>query len=317
MEKKKISFSAEGFEIIFFLAATIAIHIIASEVTEQHHAATYVGTAGLLNVRRELIRYLLLRLLRIFMPLLSVLFTGFWVHLFRHEQLRPSKERVLLGLVLCLLCYPSAVKHRTGFEMQCGINGYHGIRPMQAISLLADVQRDLSESAKPEEQTLRVETARENYPYIRHGRRYSSSHRINVYEFALTDARSDEPLAQIAPGDREALENICSYDEHSAAFFPHSGFVASFDGGGMDKVNDLETLFTLTYENNYVRRTVHPHESEMKNLTLIVERGGAPIGSILMKNTQEQWFSSGLHTRCWLELQYDGETVRVSNILEF
>ena len=55
----------------------------------------------------------------------------------------------------------------------------------------------------------------------------------------------------------------------------------------------------------------------MKNLTLIVERGGAPIGSILMKNTQEQWFSSGLHTRCWLELQYDGETVRVSNILEF
>ena len=85
----------------------------------------------------------------------------------------------------------------------------------------------------------------------------------------------------------------------------------------MDKVNDLETLFTLTYENNYVRRTVHPHESEMKNLTLIVERGGATIGSILMKNKQEQWLESGLHTRCWLEMQYDGETVRVSNILEF
>ena len=55
----------------------------------------------------------------------------------------------------------------------------------------------------------------------------------------------------------------------------------------------------------------------MKNLTLIVERGGATIGSILMKNTQEQWLESGLHTRCWLEMQYDGETVRVSNILEF
>lgn len=319
LKKKKESAKFDGtmFEIIFFFVGTAAINVFLPLVIEKPNAVTYIGTAGLLAARRRLVLYLLIRMARIFAPLLCLLFTGFWVHLLRREKLRPSKERLMIGLMLCLFMYPMTVTHRTGFELQCDVNGYRGIRPVKAIMLLSDIQRDLREQNAPEPETLGLETARENYRYVIHGRRGSRSSRCNVYEYALTDA-SGNYLAQIAPGDAKNAEGICAYAEHSVALYPHSGFVAAFDGEvSLPQLHDFDSLFTLTYdpETQMLRRTTNPHENEMRFFYMIVERDGEQIGQIGLDNRTEQFFSAGLHTRAWLEMQYEGKQVRVSNII--
>lgn len=307
------------FEIVFFFLAIGAAHAFSATLTENSSAETYIGTIGLLTVRRRLVRYLLLRMLRILAPFLSLVISGFFVHLFCRERLLPSKTRLMTGLLLCLILYPLGITHRTGFELQCQINGYCGIRPVQAVMLLADVQKDLKADALPEEQTVRAETARSNFPYTLRSIRFGhNSVHHNVYEYALTDALRDEPLAQIADGNQNAAAQLCSFSEHKISLYPHSGFICAFDGGQMQNIRDLETLFTLTYspEEQTVRRTVHPHEKQMRNLRLIVERDGEIIGRINITDKTEMYFSAGLNTRLRIEADYDGQTVCVSNILE-
>lgn len=46
-------------------------------------------------------------------------------------------------------------------------------------------------------------------------------------------------------------------------------------------------------------------------------RGGEIVCQIAAEKTTEQWMDAGLNTRVWLEMLYEGQTVRVSNILEF
>lgn len=40
-------------------------------------------------------------------------------------------------------------------------------------------------------------------------------------------------------------------------------------------------------------------------------------GFYVFKNTTEQWFSLNVNTTVYLTMLYNGETVRVSNILDF
>ena len=308
------------FETVFFFVAIGSIHAVSANLTENSSAETYIGTIGLLTVRRRLVQYLLLRMLRILAPFLSLVRSGFLAHLFRRERLLPSGTRLLTGLFLCLILYPLCIPHRTGFELQCEINGYRGIRPVQAVMLLADVQKDLKADTLPEEQTVRAETACSNFPYTLHSSRFGhNSVHHNVYEYALTDALRNQPLTQIADGNQKAAAQLCTFSAHTVSLYPHSGFICAFDGGSMKNINDLETLFTLTYsyDDSTLRRSEHPQEKHMRNLTLIIERSGEIIGEISAKECKPEYLASGYNTRVWLEMFYNGKKVRVSNIAEF
>jgi hypothetical protein len=119
-----------------------------------------------------------------FAPLLCLLISGFVVHLFRHKKLRPSRKRLLTGLVLCLPMCLFAASHRNGFEVQCGQNGCRGFRSMQLLHLLSDVQKDLHEAEAPNVLTV---SAERKYRYEQY-RRSSRSHADRI---KLTKYRED------------------------------------------------------------------------------------------------------------------------------
>ena len=304
------------FELVFlFLGGAVADVLLAHSV-EDVYTGTLIGTAGLLAARRLLWWYLATRLLRFVSPFVIILLSGFLVHLVRREPLRPSKGRLTVGLLLCLLWYPTMIQNRTGFEKQCEINGYRGIRPMKAIALIVDINKDLNAPA-PQPQTYYIKQVREDCGFIVHGGRYGHGSRRNVWEYTLNNEQTRDPIAQISYSDYHAAENLCYYSAHEIALYPNSGFVAAFDGGEMAGINDIETLFTLTRNGHIIARSTHPREKEMYHITMIVQRDGVVIGQICADDAREEWFSLGLNTEVWLEMSYEGKTVRVSNILQF
>jgi hypothetical protein len=304
------------FEIVFMLLGSSFINALLPFTIEKMSTGTYIGTAGLLTVRRQLVWYLISRIIRFFAPLICVLISGFFVHLFRREPLRPSGDRVRVGLLLCLPWYLAMIQNRTGFEQQCDINGYRGIRPVKAVMLLIDVQKDLND-ASAQKTTYYLKKGRDDFGYTLSGTsgRYSSHHK--VLEYMLSDERARRPVVQISEGDYKKAENLCIYTEHTLALYPHSGFLASFDGGDMSGINDLETLFTLTRSGNIITRSVHPREEEMRSLTMVLRRNGEEFGRISAAQPREEWLDIGLDTEVWLEMLYDGNMIRVSNILQF
>ena len=305
-------------QLLIFIIGVPAVHILLAEYYELHPPETMVGTAGLLAVRRQLILYLLFRIVRVICPAVLIITAGILGAGILHEKIRITKIHLLCMAIACLTMYPLAFRCRTGLEVQCEINGYKGPRPVQTVSLLLDVQRDLEERAPeaPEEQYLRP--AREDRGYLPRTRGGHAKYH-NVWEYVLYPVYTspDTPYAQIAKSDWEHTAELCRYTPHQVARYPHSGLLASFDGGAVPVLHDLESLFTLTRDGNSVRRTTVPQESSFRYFCFVTERNGQEIGRISAEHSTEEWFSTGLQTRVWLEMLYEGQTVRVSNILEF
>ncbi len=322
MKNKKKKDDTDGivYELCFCLFGTALIHVLLAGVSRIHGAPTYVGREGLLAVRQTILLFLLSRICIMFAPLLCLLISGFVVHLFRHKKLRPSRKRLLTGLVLCLPMCLFAASHRNGFEVQCGQNGCRGFRSMQLLHLLSDVQKDLHEAEAPNVLTVSAERKYRYEQYRRSSRGHANRIKLTKYrEDYLQFSGGADCTAQITHADYQRAAGICTFAEHQIALYPHSGFIQSFDGGALPELHDCETLFTLTYsyEDNMLRRTVHPREMQMRSLTLVEERCGEIVCQIAAEKTTEQWMDAGLNTRVWLEMLYEGQTVRVSNILEF
>ncbi|MBR4200850.1 MAG: hypothetical protein IKQ91_06185 [Oscillospiraceae bacterium] len=321
MKKKKELSDGLTFEIIFFFVGPALMYILFALAVETDKAQTYIGTAGLLTVRRKILFYLFSRICVVFAPLICLLISGFCVHLYRHEPLRPSKDRLKIGLLCCLVLFIIIPQHRTGFETQCERNGYHGLRIMKMTALLIDVQKDLLETEPPEVQTVYAERRREieQYRFGNGGRYAHRSGQHTYYEYALQDPDSRTIIAQITRREYEKAEQICKFAAHEIAVYPHSGFLASFEGGEMPQLNDFETLFTLTYSpaDGILHRTEHPKEKQMLQLELVTERNGEVIGRFATdKGTEEFYDPNMTNTRIWLEMSYDNARVRVSNIIE-
>lgn len=307
--------SAVTVQVLLFVIGVMLINVLPVTAYEHSMPEIMTGYAGLTAVRAQLIRYLVIRVLRVTAPALLVLLAAVTGEVIERESIRIHRGHVLCAAIACVIMYPVAFTHRTGFEIQCEKNGCRGPRPVQAISLLADVQRDISAQSAEPPQTEHLTPARENRGYAVRSRR-GGHRRHTVYEYALrTD--TGETLAQIGKTDWQNAEHLCAYAPHEIALYPHSGLIASFDGGDIPVLNDLETLFTLSIEGNMLSRTTHPQEASFQYFHYYVERDGEQIGQISAEKRTEQYFTTGLHTRVWLEMLYDGQLVRVSNILEF
>lgn len=315
MNKKKKCDSTE-IETAVVLIVSIAAYLFLGTAAEQD-AKTLIGTAGLLAAKQQIIRYLVFRFLRITAPFFTILLTGFAVHLAEHRPLRPSKFRIGIALLLTVCLYPATVQQRTGFELQFEQNGYSGIRTYKAVCLLQDISKDLNAESLPP-QTVYLERDSRDFGYTSRGR--GAHRRIRFPEYGFRFGETGDFIAQISYDDYRKAANLSRYAAHTVALYPHTGFIASFDGGSeLPLFDDTSTLFTLTYstDDHMLRRSVHPLEHEMPELTLILVRGGETIGRINAKNRTEQYFSAGLQTRAWLEMYCDGQPVRVSNIIQF
>lgn len=320
MKKEKKPFDPIYLEVILCVFGPLLLNLLILFAL-QVQPENCIGTDGLLAVRRHLIWYLVGRFAAFIAPAAIVLLSGFFVHLFRREPLRPSKERLKTAGTLFLYCFFFflLIPFRSGFEVQAKKNGYSGTRTMQAIALLADINKDLQEETVLPAENYYLDFEREDHGYTIPARRGGKRSHTTIWEYMLRDTEAGTTFAQISKSEYEnAKESLCRYTAHEIAFYPNSGLIASFDGGtAMDSLNDFETLFTLTLAGNTVSRTVHPREDEFRQLTMVIERGGERIGSINFKNTTEQWFSLNMDTTVYLTMLYNGETVRVSNALHF
>lgn len=319
MKKQKKPFDFLQFEIAVCVVGSVLAFTVITVLTQHAQPETGIGRAGLLAYRRQLVWYLIGRFAALASPALIVLLSGFFTHLMQREPIKPSKERLHAAGCVWLFFAPVLllVPHRSGFELQTELNGYFGLRPMKAIALLMDINKDLhAETADFPVQTCYLDTKRKNFDYSLSGR-YGSGGRVEVWEYALCNAETGEIIAQIPKSEYVyAKDRICIYTAHEIALYPHSGLIAAFDDGTFAGLNDIKTLFTLTLDGDTVSRTVHPREDEFQNFSLIIEQNGEQIGDINIINRTE-WLCSGEHTRMYLTITYKGETTRVSNILNF
>ena len=320
MKKEKKPFDFLQFEITVCVIGSILAFTLLTVLPQLMQPETGIGRAGLLAYRRQVIWYLVGRFAALASPAIIVLLSGFFTHLMQHERPWPSKERLCAAGMVWLVFAPVflLMPHRSGFEVQTERNGYFGLRPMKAIALLLDINKDLHmETADLPVQTRYLDCKREHLDYVLSGR-HGGGGRVEVKEYALCDADTGEIIAQIPKSEYEiAKERLCIYTAHEITLYPNSGLIAAFDDGTLDGLNDIETLFTLTLDGNTVSRTVHPRENEFLHFYMIVERDGEQIGQFGTATRTEEWFSLGLNTTVYLTMTYKGETTRVSNVLNF
>ena len=228
--------------------------------------------------------------------------------------------------VMMLLTQP--VKNR--WDIQTELNGYSGLRIMKLTSLYIDCGRDLKEQSARELTGDGFTVDFHDNSYSRRSR-YSRG-RVSVPEYALE--KNGKTVAQVAKKDQlELKDKLWKNNEHTVRLYEHSGLICDLDGRSEDFADDYTSMFTLTYEHEYLVRNTRPDEGELKDLYLVDKKGDEVIGQINMKNNTEFYmsymtdlnFGEGMPNLVpvdrsgrivYLEAFIDGECRRVSNIVK-
>ncbi len=313
--------AADWFDIIFVSVGGIALDLFLQFRLRGIHPASYAGYEALHNLRHYLIMWLVTRYLRILLPALLVLLSGCILHLVRRKPSWSPRTRLIFAGIMTVCCLLGMLRQRSGFELQCGLNGYRGTAAMQVISLYRDIGKDLEAAPeKPVTHPVRVEKA--DYGYTTFSRRGRHRRRITVQEAALYDAETGKLIAQISQQEYQAAQELNGLTlTRSITLFPHSGLIASVDGiDGASALTSAENLFTLTYSaaDQTICRTTLPDEHMPEgHLTLVIERNGERAAEIAMENDTSMPWHSGNDTTAWLQIRRNGSIYRVSNKLTF
>ena len=313
--------AADWFDLLFVTVGGITLDLFLQHRLRGIRPAAYAGFEALQNLRHYLIMWLVTRYLRILLPALLVLLSGCILRLVRRKPSGSPRTRLILAGGMTVCCLLSLLRQRSGFELQCGLNGCRGTAAMQVMALYRDIGRDL-EAAPEEPVTHPVKAETADYGYTTFSRKTWQHRRIHVQEAALCDAETGEQIAQISLEEYQAAQELNWLTmSRSITLYPHSGLIASVDGmDGASALASAENLFTLTYSaaDQMIRRTTLPdaHMPE-GHLTLVIERNGERAAEIGMENDTFMPWHSGHDTTAWLQIRRNGSTYRVSNILTF
>ena len=313
--------AANWFDIIFVSVGGIALDLFLQFRLRGIRPASYISADALRNLRHYLAVWIVTHYLRILTPALMILLSGCILRLIRRKPSESPKLRLIAAGGLTVLCLLGSLKQRSGFELQCGLNGYRGTAAMQVISLYDDIYKDeILGPGKTVQHPVKGGTA--DYSYSVSGGRGQRRRTIHVQEAALYDADTNEPIAQISQEDYQLVSNLNGLIlTRSITLFPHSGLIASVDDTpDASELANTEKLFTLTYseDDQTIRRTTLPDENMPEgNLTLVIERNGERAAEIGMENDTSMPWHSGNDTTAWLQIRRNGSTYRVSNKLTF
>ena len=127
--------AANWFDIIFVSVGGIALDLFLQFRLRGIRPASYISADALRNLRHYLAVWIVTHYLRILTPALMILLSGCILRLIRRKPSESPKLRLIAAGGLTVLCLLGSLKQRSGFELQCGLNGYRGTAAMQVLSL--------------------------------------------------------------------------------------------------------------------------------------------------------------------------------------
>lgn len=293
--------------------------IVFQEILRSERPATYIGMDALHQIHDYLILYFFGRILIFFAPALPWLIAGMVIGFSIREEERKFagvKLFMIIGLVFSLIFSTVSSTKRNGFEVQMKQNKYFGTALIKTASMIMDIEKDFK-TEEIKNISAQCWVSAEDYGYTWGGGR-GGRHHVSATEYKLS---LNEDACQVSGKDREQIENLFDKNqEHEFAVYRNSGFLASVDEELLPADLNLETLFTLTYENDTIYRTEHPHEEAFDNLSLILELNGEQIGNILASGWTERFSppmrGAGEYT-AYLTMNYNGKKTRVSNEIHY
>ena len=289
-------------------------NIVFSDILKAERPVTYIGMEALHQTHDYLILYFWGKILIFFLPALPLIIIGI-VYYFRKKDEQKDVSIIsfflCISLILCVIFSFSSLTKRNGFELQMNQNHYSGTSLMKTAAMIMDIEKDFH-SDEIQNFTVPCSFEIKDYGYSIGCR--GSSYYISMAEYAL---KLEDTFCQVSENDRNQIENLYGSDtEYKIAVYQNSGLMASIDGNLLSEDYSPEKLFTLTYENDTIYRTVHPLEQNFKNLTLIQELNGERIGQIVAADWTEKFsppvWGAGTYT-AYLTMTYNGWETRVSN----
>ena len=292
---------------------------------------TAIGVEGLRQVRR----YLGAELITEFASAVSLIlaaFIGSAVYKLGRRDKSVDKlffsplAVVLAGVAALLILLTEPVKNR--WDIQTELNGYKGLRIMKLTSMYIDCGKDLKEQETRELTVSGLMVGSQYHGYTRKSGR-GAARRIDITEYTLES--DGNTLAQLARNDYIKLKDkLWTGSEHTVRLFAHSGLISELDGIHDDFADDYTSMFTLTYENEYLVRNTRPDEAELMYLYLVIKKDGEMIGQINMAEETDFYlpkmtdlnYGMGVPNYVpvdrsgqivYLEALIDGESRRVSN----
>ena len=283
-----------------------------------HPVSTLTGHDALLQIHRYL-GCLMLQLIA--MPFAFALsgFVGSLICRAGNEEYKDKRKwspaaviiLAVLGTVVMLL-----IPRVSGFDLQEELNGYKGPPIVRIAKLYNACGKDIKNGAVRSIEIDSAETGYDIFTYRKAGTSKGSHQTGYSSQYSLNNGEG--PVAQISKSDGSHMEMLfMTRNRHSAELYENSGLIASLDGYD-NMLFDYSELFTIDYDGEYLRRTFAEDESKLKELSLYMEYDGEQTGDILVGSKKQLYFpnvkkgSSG-----YLRIWYNGEPVRVSNIIEF
>ena len=257
-------------ELLFGGAAMAGLMILLHRLSPE----TYIGTAGLTQIRRFLyLRFFGSIALAAAVFLCPLLGGVVYRAVKQGEDYLSRRFRLIVGgvlAVLVILLAPCGSMEFGGHVcQQMEMNGYRGLPLMKTAAMILAVEKDLAEGETTlyTDQTCTVQTV----DYVSKTRRHGTTHHFVWYL-----KRDGFPCGELSQQDKAAItHNTFAYATHDVAVFTHSGLIASIDGAETLDFPPLEALITLTYdeEAGRIHRTLLPNEDAVELSSIVTMDG--------------------------------------------
>ncbi len=296
--------------------------IISSVLVDNLYPKSLIGIESLKAFRTYLTVQLIQRALGSFLLIFSAVY-----YIFGREALFSSnknntpsdkKARKILWTVITTISVSLFVfiGSRNNIDIQSRKNDYCEFPPVETISLIIDISRDISDmetyTTKADSCSVRKETYSYSYNSVRRGRQT-----VNVTEYALTGTNGTT-ISQISFNDYNTLKDkFRQYVPHTIELYKNSGLIASIDGENHNFKTDIMEYVKLSYSNGKFIRTVHKNESEFRCLTFMVELNGEVIAGINAREKTEFSFTLQKGMKAYIAMADTGKYECISNVIEY
>lgn len=305
------------------LPVAVIIMLIPLFIEDQMYPVTAIGTAGLENVKKYCIAFILTRII-------SILLVPVWLWIFdviyralSHEQLFTKKVRMVI-IVIITVIYIISTPHVLKFELQARQNGYHKFSLVKAAMLSLDINKDLrsNESHSKEKDMIYLKTTDFQYKVpVRQGRFSYGTNTVNDFEYGIYD-ESENLLGQISREDYHILsKGVFQYVPHRIETYQYSGLIKTIDDSEVVENKPIKIELTFDYDEGILRRELLCEDEEvLPDMRLQITIDGEHSFAGRINSRTEISFKPRIpgHFEAWIELcPKNGYSVVISNVIEY
>lgn len=292
-------------------------------IEDQMYPVTAIGTAGLENVKKYCIAFILSRIISILLVPVCLWVFDVIYRALSHEQLFTKKVRMVI-IVIITVIYIISTPHVLKFELQARQNDYHKFPLVKAAMLCLDINKDhrSNESLSKERDMIYLKTTDFQYKVpVRQGRFSYGTSTINDFEYGIYD-ESGNLLGQISREDYYILsKGVFQYIPHRIETYPYSGLIKTIDDIEIINYKPVEIELTFDYDEGVLRRELLCEDEEtLPEMLLQIAIDGEHSVAGRINSRTEISFKPRIpgHFEAWIELcPENGSSFVISNVIEY